>query len=389
MHTPSLFPLVALLAVGACSGTPDETDAPALSPADEAMAPGPFAVGFDTTSFTYARIGSGEDRTLPVQLWYPATDGGEAEVTYRVAGVVDVPSGGVLDAPQADVDGAPLAIYSHGSGGLGLLAYPFAEHLASHGWVVVAFDHTGNTALDFLGSADSSVRSALDRPVDVTTVLDAIESAALFPDVSAGVDTDSTLVFGHSFGGYTAFASPGLPLDLEVLACQGAECDLLDEPDVVARFESPTPDARIRALMPQAPAFAGLFAGSSLADTDVPVLLTSAGGDITTPDPLTAQVFWDALDGPDDRWLRIPDGGHYTFISICEDLPEAQLALFAAGAVDDGCGPDAAPIPESLDALAAYAVAFGGLHVRGESRFEAVFDVGATPLSEYMALEQQ
>jgi predicted dienelactone hydrolase len=380
---PLLFPLFAL----ACTGANDDTDTEP-TPEDIVLAPGPFAVGFETTSLTYARLGTGEDRTLPVQVWYPAVDGGEPAATYSVAGVVDLPSTGALDGPDPDVDGAPLALYSHGSGGLGLLAYPYAEHLASHGWVVVAFDHVGNTSLDFLGSSDSLVRSAIDRPVDVETVLDALEDGTLAPEVTTGVDVQQTLVFGHSFGGYTTFAAPRTPVEIDLLDCTGADCDLLTAPDVVARYESPSPDGRIRALSPQAPAFAGLFSPATLSGLDVPVLLTSAAGDITTPDPVTAQVFWDGMEGADDRWLRIPDGGHYSFISICEDIAPAQLALFAAGSENDGCGPDSAPIPETLDGLAAYTLAFGELHVRGDTRFEAIFAPDAPSLSEWMRLEQ-
>ena len=39
-------------------------------------------------------------------------------------------------------------MHSHGNGGEGLLAYPYGELMASHGWILVAPNHTGNTAFD-------------------------------------------------------------------------------------------------------------------------------------------------------------------------------------------------------------------------------------------------
>ena len=44
----------------------------------------------------------------------------------------------------------PVVIYSHGSGGLRYIASDYTEAIASYRYIVVAPDHTGNTAVDRL-----------------------------------------------------------------------------------------------------------------------------------------------------------------------------------------------------------------------------------------------
>ena len=41
----------------------------------------------------------------------------------------------------------PLIVFSHGNGGLGVQSFFLTEYLASHGYVVVCPDHTGNSLL--------------------------------------------------------------------------------------------------------------------------------------------------------------------------------------------------------------------------------------------------
>jgi predicted dienelactone hydrolase len=129
-------------------------------------------------------------------------------------------------------------IYSHGNGGEGLLAYPYGELMASYGWILVAPNHTGNTAFDFLAERnDPFARVALDRPNDITAIIDAFESGLSGDELAGKADTSATLLFGHSFGGYTAFAGGGADADFDVLA---ADCDGADSVRALAtRASSP------------------------------------------------------------------------------------------------------------------------------------------------------
>ena len=63
-----------------------------------------------------------------------------------------------MSATAADIsaDGPfPLVVYSHGSGGLRFIASDYTEAIASHGYIVAAPDHTGNTALERLSNTEA------------------------------------------------------------------------------------------------------------------------------------------------------------------------------------------------------------------------------------------
>ncbi|MGF1469194.1 MAG: alpha/beta hydrolase family protein [Sandaracinaceae bacterium] len=343
---------------------------------EELFEPGPYPVGFRETSLTYLPVASSEERTLPVQLWYPA-EGGEP-ATYRVAGVVDVPSD-ALDAPPIAPGGAfPVAVYSHGSGGIGLLAYPFAERLASHGWVVAAVDHVGNTALEVIGgSGQPFARNALNRPGDVTALIDWIESDAV-AGLAASADTTRVLAFGHSFGAYTTLAAGGADLSVDALrvGCEEApevpDCAVLAEPDVEAAYRAGFGDPRVAAIAPQAPALVTSFRAGELAALEVPTMLMTGRLDQTTTQEEQAVPAWAGLDGQDDLWVEMPQGGHLSFISVCYDLDAGELSVFQPGAFDDGCGDGFIDARLAVDTLAAYLLAFGRLHIEGDESMRSI-----------------
>ena len=133
----------------------------------------------------------------------------------------------------------PFAVYSHGNGGEGLLAYPYGELMASHGWIVVGPNHTGNTAFDFLETPDPGTRSALDRPNDITAVIDEFEAGLSGDELAGKADTSGVFVFGHSFGGYTTFTSGGADVDFDAA---NAGLRGLDEREL--RGARPTPTSK-------------------------------------------------------------------------------------------------------------------------------------------------
>lgn len=362
----------------------DET-APPVDLVASATAQGEHPVGHVLTEVVTEQLVTGDTRVLPLQVWYPAGAASGSATVYTVAGLASVPSPFASEGAEPLAGPLPVAVYSHGSGGVGALGYPYAERLASHGWIVVAPDHTGNTTLDFLGGGDSFVRSALDRPLDIRAVLDALDDGV----AELVADTDAVLLFGHSFGGYTSFAVAGARLDPGAIApaCSSdstePDCVLLADPAVQeAAREGRFADTRIAAIAPQAPAVFG-FEANALADLDVPVFLMSSGRDRTTPDALNAAPAWDELDGPDDRWLQIPEGGHHTFITTCDDVGVDVVATFQPNVREDGCGNDNTPIAPSVAAMSAYLVAWGGVQVLGEADWEVVLEA---PLAEGLDL---
>jgi predicted dienelactone hydrolase len=94
--------------------------------------------------------------------------------------------------------------------------------------------------------------------------------------------------------------------------------------------------------------------------------------DQTTPFEEEAQPAWAGLDYPEDLWVEMPLGAHYSFITICQDLTPELLDLFRPDAVQDGCGPEFIDTTESVPVLAAYVFAFGRRHVLGQTEWDRV-----------------
>jgi predicted dienelactone hydrolase len=316
-------------------------------------------------------------------VWYPTDASSEARATYLVAGIVEREAPLAQDAPVPSPGAHPVAVYSHGSGGLGLIAYPFAERLASHGWIVLSADHVGNTSFDLIGGGgEPFLATMVHRPRDITALLDLADAGAV-PDLEA--DIDQVFLFGHSFGGYTTFSAGGVANQSALWA---AGCDVTDtdeecllalNPDVQAALDGGFIDPRVDAIAPQAPALVASFAEGALAALPIPTLLQSAGGDLTTPDETEAQPAWAQLDDPRDRWIRIPDGGHYSFISVCDDVGLDVIEVFQPGASADGCGAANTPTTETVPVLATYLTAFAQAYVRGQDAYLPVLDEALHP----------
>jgi predicted dienelactone hydrolase len=355
-----------------CGG--DSTAVPSADP-EELFEQGPYEVGFREIMITYSAAASGEDRELLLRVWYPAQSGsGAPPAQYSVAGIV-VPTEHALDAPPVTDDAAlPFVVHSHGNAGESLLTYPYGELMASHGWVLVAPNHTGNTAIDFLGAPDPFTRSALDRPNDITAVIDAFESGLSGDELAGKADTSSVFLFGHSFGGYTTFAVGGTGVDFDELAsnCDGMtsdSCNVIADPNVEAAYRAGFLDERIVALASQAPAV-GSIVDDTFGDLEIPTMLMSGLLDQTTTHENNAEPAWQGLDHPDDLWVEMPEGAHFSFITICHDLTQEQLDFFRPDAGEDGCGPEFIDTEESVPVLAAYVLAFGRLHVLGETKWD-------------------
>jgi predicted dienelactone hydrolase len=376
-----------LFAVAACgddggSSTPDAgaPDAFTLAaPADRAalLQPGPYTVGYRQQAVTYRPIAVAVDRTLNVEVWYPAAPGTGTDTTYQVGGVLAVPRPGPRTHADVMAEGSfPVVVYSHGSGGLGLVAYSYGEYLASWGFVFVAPDHTGNTALD---STNPLAFDYLVRPQDLSATLDAVTSTGPL----AGRTSGDVAAIGHSFGGYTVLSLLGAHVDPDRIATWGAgssSCEQLPEPDGCAFLADPAvsgklaagfADPRIETAVAQTPV-SMVFQEGELAAISAPVMLVTARRDATLPWAIHGEPTWERLDGAADVWVDLENGGHYSVIEVCEVVDPGLLAAFGLDVINDGCGPSFTPIPEIVPPVMAYAHAFIREHALGETRWAAV-----------------
>lgn len=338
---------------------------------------GTFKVGHVISSVSYVPVGETEARELPVRVWYPAPADATGEAAdYAVGGIVDIGTERAIEEPPvADGGRFPLVVYSHGSGGDNLLAYPYAEILSSRGWIVVSANHVGNTALD--GISETLLpfdEVAVKRVTDISAMLDAAPGGFGVDALRGRVDIDDVFLFGHSFGAYTTLVAGGGSLDYDRLlaTCGEDECAYLANDDVEAAIRAGLGDDRIDAIAPQAPAVSRAFSDSGYADITIPTMLMSGEEDKTTTEEEETLPVWNGLNGHDDVWVDIPTGAHFTFISICDDLSPALIALFQSDAPEDGCGGDFIPTLEAIPILTAYITAFAEHHVLGVDAWDTL-----------------
>src|SRR6266851_5577898 len=170
-----------------------------------------------------------ESRPLPFEVWYPAVPHSTgldldpaAQDRFRVQpGSEEVRQPAVREA-AVHAGGCPLVLYSHTSGGHRRQASLLCTHLASHGYVVAAVDHTGNTPADVAERAkreaagevlsqrerDARIQRLIaDRVPDLRFLLDELLAGAA-GEVSDQIDPQRIGLIGCSFGGWAVLATP-------------------------------------------------------------------------------------------------------------------------------------------------------------------------------------
>jgi predicted dienelactone hydrolase len=226
--------------------------------APEPLAAGPFPVGVTTTVFVDTSRTDGftkQPRTLVTEIWYPATEDARRMPKNKYS---DFIPGGVTPEidelikktykmSAAEIDKIywneahrnaavrkgrfPLVVFSHGNGGSRNQNTFWCDYLASHGYIIVSADHTGNarwTIIDgkpIVFQASERNNSAKDRPRDVSFLLDQMVLWDKGADkrFAGRIDTDHAAVTGMSFGSYTAhWAADQEPRFKAVIAMSGA-----------------------------------------------------------------------------------------------------------------------------------------------------------------------
>lgn len=335
---------------------------------------GPYGVGVTTLTFYDA---SRDDREITTEVWYPAIQPVDAPGDYYYH----------LGWGQATREAVPvlgerfpLVAFSHGNGGTRFQSIFYCEHLASHGYVVVAPDHLGNT---FYGWDDAlTQRSAVDRPLDISYVITQMLRLSRVGQepVPGTLDPERIGMTGHSFGGFTTLVIAGAQLDMDAAraACAGGDdlaCGAVDYAEELfgAGLDwLDLSDPRVSVAIPQTPGIYDYFGDEGLSTIFTATAEMASLDDGILPYDEEAAPIYQALPGP-KAFMTLNFRGHYAYSSIWDVRPFARTCDSYADC------PDRDPSHEVVNTLA---TAFLGTYLKGEAAWAPWLD-GAYYAREY------
>lgn len=343
------------------------------APADP-EAHGPYPVGVTTVQLAdESRHDADLDmpRPLLTEIWYPAAasaedaeptrfsefylDGENATMNAILSGAFkfDITTMDERFETYAVRDAAmaggtfPLLVFSHGNGGMRAQSTFWCDHMASHGYIVAATDHTHNAAATaFEGriipfKPDGRQQARIDRPKDVSFLIDALDrlnrdSESQFHN---HVDLERIGVAGHSFGGYTAMAA-------------------------AAR------DPRVDAIAPMAAVVPDFTRKST-----VPLLLFIATEDdtINAEGNAEARAYYEATTAPKYR-VELKDGGHYTFSDMYQINPAWGDGIGKGERITDGSPLTYIGQEKAYALTNGYSTAFFARHLKEQDAFAGYLD---------------
>jgi len=341
-------------------------------PVPDPEKPGPYPVGVTTITFIdHSRTDPATQgpRTLLTEIWYPATEDARVLPKNRLSDffmkntspelALVLLAGFGVDLTEADKtfqnfavrdarmeDGNfPLILFSHGNGGLRMQNTFWCEHLASHGYIVMAPDHTGNCAVTFVNgslvvfddSKEGRERSAADRPRDLSFLIDEMDRMNRGNDSRFLGRVDMTRIgaAGHSFGGFT--------------------CTWLSNNE-----------PRIKAIIPMA------GAAEERTNYDCPVMLFIAAEDDTLGADRVAFLrnYYTESRGP--RYsIEFKDAGHFSFTEMYQLKPDFGDGVGKGRRVTNDEALDYPPMTLVFPLVNGYSTAFFGKYLKGVEGYDA------------------
>ncbi|NJK77236.1 MAG: alpha/beta hydrolase [Microcoleus sp. SU_5_6] len=198
---------------------------------------------------------------------------------------------------EAATSDKPAIVFSHGLGSVRTDLRYLAEHLASHGYVVVAVEHPGSNATNTNAAIAGQSRllapqEFLNRPKDISFVLDELAKLnQTDANLRGKIASDRAMVIGYSFGGATALSLAGAELQLSNLRqrCQaelitlslgeGIQCAAAGLPEERYQLRDP----RVKRAIAMNPTTSLLFGETGLSAIQIPTLIVASSADKTTP----------------------------------------------------------------------------------------------------------
>lgn len=280
-------------------------------------------------------------RPISWAAWYPTSpDAAEAPMRGGGPGEPWFDMGAVArDAPLAPPGRTlPVVVVSHGTGGTAVSLGWLARRLAANGFLVLAADHHGNTAIEPYRA--EGFLCWWERARDLSVLLDVLPAEARF---AGRLDTERVFAVGFSLGCHTALSLLGAITDMDRFRQWAEQAggplsrgprefpNLSDHfPKLLAesrplqaswaRRSASYRDPRLRAALLLAPAPpVRAFTDDSLAAVERPVYMMVGDADGEAPSQVGAE--WLAMRLPMVDLQRLgPSVGHFVF------LPESTAA---------------------------------------------------------------
>ena len=326
---------------------------------------GPFNVGVRTFVFvdhtrfqTYGNM----PRTLLTEIWYPTNDNeGQVNTVGEMVGalpdwaldianyyygdnfndVLKIKTTALCKAERTTPEYPyPVILFSHGLTAIRFQNYSICEHLASHGFVVVAPDHYDNAVFSnipghlILFNPVSTVTAEFERTSDITFLVNKLTKLSQSDGhfLEDFIDPRRIGLFGHSYGGLTSYLA----------------------------------GARVKEVLSTAPMNPVII--NSNADTFTKPMMVLVGEE----DNLAGNMFdsntkarrdYNAHAG-DKAFILMKNGGHYSATDACALLPPGYIS-------DDitGCGGDMIDSVLANEIMGGYLVSFFSVTLKLDERY--------------------
>ncbi|EGG37032.1 alpha/beta hydrolase family protein [Paenibacillus sp. HGF5] len=365
---------------------------------------GEFRVGTDTFHFVDAdreetfTEQTSDKRELIVQVWYPAAEsdqGAEKATVFpkdkRLFHTYMQAYSEYLGLPAAALDywkysranayghadlrlsenPYPVVLLSHGMGVGRILHSSQAEHLASHGYIVFAIDHTYSTAAtafpdgrvtgflteqsqERLFEDSRAILKVWNEDISfVTNQLEKLQSGAIASKFKGALDLDNIGMMGHSFGGAAAFEAvysnprikAGVNMDGTLFVTK--DRDDMEKPFMFMESEDFMKVNEQQAKYRQTPATEAELQALGLTREQFGMILANRELELKLMDRLIQQGL--------GRTLYIEGAGHYNFTDLQLYSPLTRLTGMT-GSMNGSRG---------AEIVNAYVLEFFNQHLRG------------------------
>ncbi|RJO69415.1 MAG: hypothetical protein C4523_06235 [Myxococcales bacterium] len=305
------------------------------------------------------------------KVWYPALAPPPGAARVRYMALIE---GLAYPNVAPDRSGAlyPLVLFSHGNKGVNFQSFTFTSRLASHGFIIVAPNHAGNTMFDNPND-EQMAQIALDRPVDIKFVRQQIADLNNDPasPLFQMIDLSRAGVAGHSFGGFTTLILAGGTVnvdDARARCLAGTEADIfcpyIDYWPAGQTVSRPASFAHFQAAVAMAPGGYAAFGDDGLANVTMPVLVM--GGTLDEFLRPELRPTYAAVPPPKAK-VEITGMGHMGFTDICR-IPGVELIP----TLGDMCNPDNyINVDRGWEIINPFAIAFLRRYLKDERSMDA------------------